>query len=150
MSFFRAHSQVSIERNGMCNLKLYPASDLDLVLSRHRAAFCCPTGRPTFRSFRHRQRQKKRVNRCISHARNFCVWINRHVFTQSTTILRMSFRAIEKFAVDRVIRNPPRRCSSAGTAIASSARSLMEGIIETIVRSVYIPVTLICKSRGIG
>lgn len=153
LSFVRSRSQASIERNGMCNLKLYPASDLDLVLSRRSgdpASFCRPTGRPTFRPFRHRQKQKKRINRCIHHARNFCVWINRHVFAQITTTLRMSFQVVEKFAAGRVIRNPPRRYSSAGTAIALFARSPLGDIIETIARSVCIPVMLTCKSREIG
>lgn len=153
LAFFWSRSQASIERNGMCNLQLYPASDLDLVLScrpRHPAAFCRPAGRSTLRPFRHRQKQKKRINRCIHHARNLCVCINRHVFASNTMTLRMSFYAAEKFAADRVIRNPPRRCSNAGTVIASSARFLMEGIIETIVRSVCILATLTCKSREIG
>jgi len=121
----------------MCNAKLYPASVLDLVLACHpapMAALCRPVGWLNFDASHFRQKKKKRINRCIRHARNFCVWINRHIFVWSRTASRMTFPIATRFAPGHVIHNPARRYFSAGIVIALFARFPMANTTETIAR----------------
>lgn len=124
----------------MCNSMNYPASALVLAVSRQSALMalvCRVAGRTAFHLLPSRQKKKRRINRCRNRARDFCVWIDKHVTAKNRSILRMSSRAARRLAVVRAIPNFPRRYSSAGTVTALSARCTMATITAIAARSGY-------------